>query len=307
MVLENLQQPPYNTSRMGVFAGAASYYDLDLSPEMLYGGSGHAFMMNIHDQLCPSSPYVFNPQPIRDLSANLGLVVEDLGFFHLGLDMSERTSIENTIRSLIDEGTPCGVMNMDFQLIAGYDESGFILTQPWGPSNNDTTPGRLSFKSWQEFGDGFHASFVALRKGDSRESRESVIASLKFATEIYEQPERYTERPYGMGENAFANWIHALQEGHGSNHGAWWNGVVWSECRQNAGGYLNEVASTWPGTAPLAGELSTEYTSIASALKKVSDREIDASIGIAALEEARDRERAVVDRIPDLISVLEGM
>jgi hypothetical protein len=84
MVLKNLKQPSFNTSLLGVLRAAADYYGIDISTPMLYGASGHAFLMNVHRELCPSGPYVWNPEPFYLLTKNLGLNVADLGFFHSG-------------------------------------------------------------------------------------------------------------------------------------------------------------------------------------------------------------------------------
>lgn len=46
--LANLKQPPLNTTMMGVLKSAADYHGLGLSEPMIYGLSGHAFLINIH-------------------------------------------------------------------------------------------------------------------------------------------------------------------------------------------------------------------------------------------------------------------
>ena len=55
--LMNLKQPPLNTTMTGVLKGVSDYHGLNLSEPMIYGLSGHAFLINIHVQLCPSGPY----------------------------------------------------------------------------------------------------------------------------------------------------------------------------------------------------------------------------------------------------------
>ena len=48
--LANLKQPPLNTTMMGVLKSAADYHGLGLSEPMVFGLSGHAFLINIHTQ-----------------------------------------------------------------------------------------------------------------------------------------------------------------------------------------------------------------------------------------------------------------
>ena len=54
--IENLKMPPFNTSLMGVLKGVFDYYDIKISSGMAYAGSGHAFLINIHEVVCTSGP-----------------------------------------------------------------------------------------------------------------------------------------------------------------------------------------------------------------------------------------------------------
>lgn len=92
MQLENLNQPPYNTTFVGVIDGIAKYYGYrydvsvlegkapkieitndafkyafcDPDRALLYGLSGHAFLINVHEGICPSGPYLHG----REVPAN---------------------------------------------------------------------------------------------------------------------------------------------------------------------------------------------------------------------------------------------
>ena len=57
--IPNLKMYPFETTLMGVLKGVADYFDIAVSDAWLFGGSGHAFLINIHEQLCPSGPYVW--------------------------------------------------------------------------------------------------------------------------------------------------------------------------------------------------------------------------------------------------------
>jgi len=69
----------FNTTLMGVVKAVSDFYSLSHSTPTVYGASGHAFMMNIHEVLCPSGPYCFNRKPLFALLMNLGIRTTDLG------------------------------------------------------------------------------------------------------------------------------------------------------------------------------------------------------------------------------------
>ena len=48
----------------------------------------------------------------------------------------------------MDEDSPCSLLNMENQLITGYDDTGFDTAQPWCPHNKDFPPRRLSSGTW---------------------------------------------------------------------------------------------------------------------------------------------------------------
>jgi hypothetical protein len=98
MIFE-VEVPPFDSTFMGVIKGVADFYSLRHSSAMIYGASGYAFFLNIHETLCPSGPYSFNREPIYVLLANLGLQVTDLGFFSNGSTKGERDRVERTIKT----------------------------------------------------------------------------------------------------------------------------------------------------------------------------------------------------------------
>ena len=57
MKIERLAMPRFNTTMMGVLKCALDYYKIDVDAPTVFVASGHAFLINIHQQLCPSGPY----------------------------------------------------------------------------------------------------------------------------------------------------------------------------------------------------------------------------------------------------------
>ncbi len=298
-----LSQPPFNTSLMGVLRGVFDYYAFAVSDAMLYGGSGHAFVMNVHEVICPSGPYCWNYAEFFRLVGNLGVRIDNLGSFHAGSSPSERAALETEIRIRIDRSEPCSALNMDNQIIFGYDQIGLQLLQPWGPDCG-ITPARLSFGTWDEFGDEIHANFFAFSKVKPVGEDVIIANSLRFAVDLHRNPARHTEEPYAVGAHAYDRWIAAVRSGHGQDHGNWWNAMVWSECRRQASDYLREVAAIRAPLAPVLSELAAEYLMISEALKQVGEKERAVEAKIELLQGAQRRETACIDKLEEVAGIM---
>ncbi len=48
-VIENLKHKPWWISHLGCIEGCLDYFDVDVSTPWLFGATGHAFIINIHD------------------------------------------------------------------------------------------------------------------------------------------------------------------------------------------------------------------------------------------------------------------
>jgi hypothetical protein len=64
---------------------------------------------------------------------NLGLEMTDLGFFAPQSTPQDRAAVEQRVREALDAGIPCSLINLENQLITGYDHTGFFTAQPWAP------------------------------------------------------------------------------------------------------------------------------------------------------------------------------
>lgn len=303
MQLSGLKQPPFSTSLIGVVKGALDYHGIKLSDAAVFGGSGHAFLINIHHELCPSGPYCWNYEPFYALSRNLGLELADLGFFDAGSTAEERMKLLATLRLKLDAGVPCGLMNMDDQLIAGYEGDRLLLVQPW-PDCCQTTPAALEFSAWPEFGGEVHANFWALGKVMPELPELAVRASLAHALDLWRSPEKHAQPGYGVGPRAYDNWLAALPQ-HGATHGNWWNAMVWAECRKMAGAWFDEFAATLEGPAAgQARELARAYAGIGALLEQVGDKALDSGEKARLLGEARAAEEAAIGQIEELLAAM---
>jgi hypothetical protein len=304
MVMDSLRMPPFNTTLMGVLRGVLDYHGLGPSDALLYGGSGHAFLMNIHEELCPSGPYCWKMSPFRELVRNLGVEMTDLGFFSKESDAPARAAIEGRVRELVEAGVPCSLLNMEHQLITGWDETGFLSAQPWAPRVS-FPPGHLAFGTWAELGDEVHVSFFSFRKVEPACEAAVVAGGLRHAVDLHRRPFRHTDKPYAVGAQAYAAWIAAVEKGHGASHGNWWNGTVWSECRHQASELFSQIAASYPGVERSALELAADYKAIAEALAKASDKALASGEKVRLLREAAAREAGSLAAIGSIAAALD--
>ncbi len=304
MKLDNLAMPPYNTTYMGVVTGALGYYQIDVSAPMAFGTSGHAFLINIHEQLCPSGPYCWNRGIMDRLLENPGLRMTYLGFYSPQNGAEERTAVEKKLRDALDKRIACSLLNLENQMITGYDETGFFTVQPWAPKV-DFPPARLAFGSWKELGDSFHLSFYTIEKVKPANQTAAILAGLDYAVDLFAHPPKHSQAGYGIGPDAYSNWIKAAPE-FGTSHGNWWNATVWSECRRMASEFFTEIQQKHATVSQPASELSADYAAISEALAKASDKEMNAAEKVALLRETNDKEAAAIEKVAALAARLRS-
>lgn len=302
--LVNLKQPPLNTTMMGVLKSAADYHGLGLSEPMVFGLSGHAFLINIHTQLCPSGPYCWKRETMESLIRNMGLKMTDLGFVGTGTNDEARSGVERKLREALDKGIPCSLINMENQIIDGYDATGLFTAQPWAP-RADFPPARLSFGTWQEFGKEIHVTFYTIEKMKPVDRQQAILASLDYAVDMFKNPAKHSSKDYAVGPLAYDNWIAATPTS-GSSHGNWWNATVWSECRQMAARYFAEIGRVDAQVASLCSELNVEYLKIADNLNMASEKTMETEAKIKLLKETKQLEATAIEKVAELAAALRG-
>ena len=305
MKVTNLVQPPYDTSLIGVVKGALDHLGIATTPAETFVLSGHAFVINIHEELCPSAPYCWNHGRFWDLLPNLGLRMKELGTVMPSADCVERERLEAAVRSELDAGSVCSVLNLDHQLVVGYDDTGLDLALPWGEGAVDSTPSRLSFGTWEEFATGPPAAFFRFEPCQRRSESAAVASVLDFAVDAWRCPDEFAQDRYGFGNRAYGNWLAGIDAGHGEGHGNWWNGVVWGECRERAGEFFQDLAAAeFPGTVDQrqARELAISYRALARLLYRASDKAAGAADKRGFVEQASELDAGCVARIAEIRS-----
>jgi hypothetical protein len=274
---------------------------------MAFGGSGHAFLINVHAQLCPSGPYCWKTDAFLPLVRNLGIEMTDLGFFHPGSTPQERAAVEGRIRENLDRGVVCSLLNMENQLITGYDDTRLFTARPW-ECTSQFPPATLTFGTWAEIADETHVSFFELRPMPRADDGTIVREALRYAVSLFRAPREHSLDDYGIGPDAYDLWEQAIPD-HGATHGNWWNAAVWSECREMAAAFFAQVAEGEAGECAdrardLARDLARDYGEIATLLGRAGDKEMPAADKAGIVRDLKSRELAAIERVEGLLSLL---
>lgn len=289
--------PPYNTTFAGVIKGASDLLGLSFSGPDCFALSGHAFLINIHQDLCPSGPYCLDFSPLFGLLSKAGLFITPLGFFHSGSSREERSALEEKLKAHLEKGLPCALLNMEWQLIEGTDETGLVTSQPW--DCKDFPPSHLTFQSWDEMGEDVHASFFLMERVDPDLRDDHLRDLLRYILELHEEPSAFNPmNGYAIGSEAWLQWRRALPV-NVDTHGCWWNGTVWSECRHMANLWLKELGDC--RQEPTATQAARHYEMVSENLKTVADKTAPLGAKLAALAMAEEEENLAIEQIRKLL------
>ncbi|MBN2829929.1 MAG: hypothetical protein JXR56_06395 [Candidatus Cloacimonetes bacterium] len=303
MKLDNLKQYPFNTTLMGTIKGIFQYYGYQYSDAFIFGGTGHAFLINIHEQLCPSSPYCWNSTGFVNLMKNMGVEQIDLGFFMQKSSLIARKEIQDKIKSLLKKGVPCSLLNMENQLVYGFNEEVLLTSQPWECSP-EFPPKTLTYDDWTELNGEIHLNFYSYTKTSPAPVKQIVKESLEYAVELNRFPKKFASGSYGIGPLAYENFLKAVEK-YGDSHGNWWNATVWSENRLMAAQYLKECAEMFDQeVADTCLKASGIYSEIGILLNKISDKALPVTEKTAFLHQAATLEKEAIALLSRIIALI---
>jgi hypothetical protein len=314
--LDGLRWVPRWTSHMGCLKGCLDYLGVEVSDAWLYGATGHAFVINMHEVVCPSGPTAWHTGMIHTLAKNVGCEGEVLfattrepGF----AEAKERAW--ETFRSAIDEGTPCYGWELavpEFYVLYGYDEVGYHFS---GCAHDEGA----GPKPWQELGDtGIGClELVSVREGTPADDAATVRDALAFALEHAGRPSKWIFPGYASGLGAYDTWVRSVEAGTAVAVGMGYNSQVWAECRMYGVGFLEEAGERLSaGLRPLLGEAARRYREAAESLREVAatypftpglsedaigvDARTEAVV--VALRRAREAEAAGLDSLAAIVA-----
>ena len=81
--------------------------------------------------------------------------------------------------------------------------------------------------------------------------------------------------------------------------------MVWSECRQYAAMFLDEVVATYPGVEATAHALAADYRAISAAIRQAGDKDSADTSKVALLQGAAISEATCSAKFRNLAAQLE--
>jgi len=310
--LKNLKWKPTWVTHLGCLKSCAEYLGLKISDGWLFGGTGHAFILNIHKVVCPSSPTAWKSSVIFKLSRNLGIIVKGVYSYKTRENFREKQKEAfKLVRESIDKGLPCYGWELDipeYYVIYGYDDTGYYYT---GVSKGH--------KNWWELGlsEIGVLEVHCVKLGSPANDLKIIKDALLFAIEFTKPNSKWIYKDYYSGLKGYEVWIKALKEGKYDKWGAAYNAAVWCECREKAVEFLREARerlSESINVLELFREAEKYYRIVAENLKQVSKifpfpprKSIEKNEILKAvkyLEKARDSEGEALKILEEILEYL---
>lgn len=269
--IENLRWKCRWVSHLGCIKGCLEYLNLDVSDAWLFGATGHAFIINIHELVCPSGPTAWHTEMLFKLGNNIGYSIDGVWGPKSDSDFAENQKRAwNAARHAINEGLPCYGWELDvpeYYVVYGYDDIGYYFSGPGCDSGKGP-------KSWKELGDtkiGWLEMYW-IKPGEATDDTTTVKEAFAFALKHAQSPEKWIYPKYKAGLAGFENWINALENGKADGFGTAYNAAVWTECREMAVKFLKEAKERIGNeSSSLFDEALEHYEVVAQNLRKVSE------------------------------------
>jgi hypothetical protein len=317
--LEELKWSPKWVSHLGCIKGCVDHLGLNISDAWLYGATGHAFVINVNGELCPSGPTAWKTVKLFELGPNAGYAIDGQVGFKGNPNFSEvQRQAWAHARQALDERMPCFGWELEipeFYVVYGYDDTGYYFKGPGCEDGKGPKP-------WRELGDtGIGVvELYSIRPGQPADDATTVKQALTFALEHAANPKGWIFDDYRAGLEGFDLWIAALSEGKASDMGTRYNAGVWHECRRFAVGFLEEAQARLAGRVDgLLDEALDAYRIVAAGLGQVSElypwshEADDADVlpiddksraAVEALQAARAAESAGLDALAKIVEAL---
>ena len=145
--------------------------------------------------------------------------------------------------------------------------------------------------------------FWTFRKTPAKDEPSIIRDSLRYALDLFQNPEKHSFEHFTTGLAAYDNWAKAVEAGYGASHGSWWNAMVWSECRAMAGAWFEELAAKHNNISSQAHKLSGMYKEIAANLEKISNKEMDPGEKVRIVRKIKTMEQEAIGNVEKLLTV----
>lgn len=270
-MLSNVEFKRYWVSQLASLHGCIAYLGVDISKPWLFGITGHAFIINIRDHICPSGPTAWKNDMIIDLTKNIGIKIDNYCAETCYRDYEEK--LKNGwefIKSSINHNNPCYGWQIgeikEFYVIYGYDNVGYYYKGYY-------QEGGAGPKPWKDIGKMFIRLYSVKKANTQLDHSTQVKMALQMVLKHSRNPEDWIYNPeYSSGLEGFDRWIKWVENGKAEQFGHAYNSRVWAECRQEAIIFLQEAKTRLNNKLkPYFDEAIKNYEIVAKNLKKISD------------------------------------
>ena len=255
-------------SHIGSLKGAVDYLGADVSTPWLFGVTGYAFLLNMHETLCPSGWHVVNV-PLDEGARNAGLVIEHIVEPSMTTPELQERAWEGVCRA-IDAGNPCYGYDFetgDYYAVYGYDDIGYYYSGVFCDQGKGPMP-------WKDYGAKGQVGIIyinSVAKGQPADDVKTVCDALLVALKERDKVEGASEL-YACGLAGYDQWIRSIETGKADGFGMTYNAQCYAECRKNAVEFLKEAKGRVDEKlAPLFDEAISHYGPVAENLKKVAE------------------------------------
>ena len=269
--LESYRWKPMWNSHIASLKAAADALGVDVSVPWLYGTTGYAFLMNIHEAMCPSSWHVVNV-PVKERMAGVGLEVEYLTDPVHTCDrkpeMQQRAW--DGVRKAIDAGLPCYGYDLeigDYYAVYGHDDVGYYYSGPRCVDGKGPLP-------WQDYGVTSQVGIIymlSVGKGTPGDDVAVVGDALALALQEAQHADGAGEL-YKCGLAGYDQWIQSLETGKADGFGASYNAQCYAESRRNAVAFMKEARERLKGKVDADFDPAiAHYEAVAQNLQTVAE------------------------------------
>jgi len=239
-LLEKLKWKHRWVTHLGCIEGCLRFLKKDVSTGWLYGGTGHAFVLNIAKDLCPSGPTAWKTIMLFELAANLGYKIDGVFASKSNPEFPiEQEKAWAHVKACIDKDIPCYGWELEepeFYVINGYNDVGYFYS---GPGHEEGT----GPKPWNEVGNSKIGvlEIYSVYPTETANPVKAIKDSLEKVLYHASNPPDLIFPNYRSGLAGYDWWIDAIEDGSALTMGHSYNAAVWSECRKYAVEFLKEA------------------------------------------------------------------
>ncbi len=290
-----MKQEPFASTLMSSIKTAYEYHYKDkIEDSMLFGLTGHAFLLHITNGLGACAPYTFDRSDFEHLcSTGLGVNVFGESMTTTKDDSEvQKGKVSDFIQDIIDDNELALLSSYEYQVFYDYGEA-FALTHPWDEAMSVTTA--ISLESLEGMLDFF--TVHKIQKTEKNDLEKSIRDSLKFAIKMLEEPNSMVDS--GFGIEAYDFWLERINQENGVAFGNKWTSTVWAESRKMASNYMVEIKKYI--NSPLLDELSTLYATSSELLLNIANMTVSVEAKIKLINELKENELKALPLLKKLI------